>query len=135
MSETSGRESVWEGRMEIREARVAACAFSAAIEIAKEFFDGRDERVARVVPDHTDRARYHDALRLDWSEHRFLAPATFEGYLTVRPASGSVEVILEGAFAGDGSVCELLAELVGYLEYQWTDFVRATPSIEMCNAR
>lgn len=121
--------------MQIREARVAACAFSSAIEIAKEYFDGRDARVARVVPDHTDRARYHDALRLTWREHGSLSPGTFEGYLTVRPASGSVEVILEGELAGEGTARELLRELSDYLECQWMDFVRATPSIEMCNAR
>lgn len=135
--------------MKIRESHIATCAFSAAIEIAKEFFDRYDEpglepmgsssarrkRSCMVVPDHTDRARYHHALRLGWCQHHALAPRSFEGYLTVRPASGRVELILEGELAGSGSVSDLLHEIADYIERQWVQFLEETPTIDACNAR
>lgn len=135
--------------MRIRETRVVSCAFSATIEIAKEYFDERDEpglmpmaassarrrRSCLVVPDHTDRSRRHEALRLSWSEHHALVPTTFEGLLTARPASGRTEVILEGEVAGHASVSELLSGVVAFVESQWNEFVEARPTIEACNAR
>ncbi|GAC1550737.1 MAG: hypothetical protein NVS3B16_25370 [Vulcanimicrobiaceae bacterium] len=135
--------------MKVRETQIAACAFSAAIELAKEFFERCDEpglapmaassarrrRSYVVVPDHTDRARHHEALRLGWCRHHALAPATFEGYLTVRPASGRAELILEGELAGTGSARELLTSIADFIEREWDHFVRSTPSVEACNAR
>lgn len=135
--------------MKIRETRIATCAFSAAIDIAKEFFDGKDEpglaamgassarcrRSCLVIPDHTDRARRHHALHLGWCEHHALAPATFEGLLTVRPASREVELILEGEIIGSGSAQRLLQDLVAFIELEWEHFVAETPSIETCNSR
>ncbi|GAC1312735.1 MAG: hypothetical protein NVS2B3_04280 [Vulcanimicrobiaceae bacterium] len=134
--------------MKVRETRIAKCAFSAAIEIAKEYFERRDEpgraragAPARrrpscvVVRDHTDRARYHDALHLCWCGHEALAPATFEGLLTVRPASGDVELILEGDIVGAGSADALLGEIASYVEREWSHFVAETPTIDACNAR
>lgn len=121
--------------MNVRESHVAACAFSAAIEIAKEFFDHRDGRASYVVPDHTDRARYHDALRLSWHEHPLFAPESFEGYLTVRPVHGRVELIVEGDSFESASASELLDDLVTFVEREWSQFVETTPSIDACNAR
>ena len=129
--------------MRIREAQIVACAFSAAIEIAKVFFDRYDEPVASgrrprscvVVPDHTDRARRHDALRLGWWNHPGLAPGTFEGLLTVRPASGNAELILEGELASGADARELLQRIAAFVERDWQRFVQSTPDVEACNAR
>lgn len=135
--------------MRIRETRVVSCAFSAAVELAKEYFDVRDDpglrpmaassarkrRSCIVVPDHTDRSRRHDALRLGWCDHHALVPRTFEGLLTARPASGRTEVILEGEVAAHASASDLLADVVAFVEFQWVEFVEARPSIEVCNAR
>ncbi len=135
--------------MKVREAQIAACAFSAAIEIAKEFFDRYDEpnqipagsafarrrRSSVVVPDHTDRARRHDALRLGWCNHHALAPATFEGLLTARPAYGHTELILEGELASADAARELLQGIATFVEREWERFVQSTPDIQACNAR
>lgn len=135
--------------MRIRETQIVSCAFSAAIEIAKEYFDRYDEpglapmgsssakrrRSCTVVPDHTDRARRHEALRLGWCDHHALAPPSFVGLLTVRPASGRTEIVIEGEIPGQESAAVLLHDLATYVESQWQQFVQATPTIEACNAR
>ncbi len=135
--------------MKIRESQIASCAFSAAIELAKEYFERRDEpgpasrgassafrrRSCLVVADHTDRARSHAALRLEWSEHHALTPPTFVGFLTARPASRHVELILEGELEDAGALRELLGEVARHVEREWDRFVHETPSIEIINAR
>ncbi len=135
--------------MKVRESQIARCAFSAAIDIAKVFFERCDasgrmpvgtptwrrRHSCVIVLDHTDRARRHDALRLGWCDHHALAPKTFEGLLTVRPASGYAELILEGELAVPESARALLAQLADFIEREWQQFVQSTPSIEACNAR
>jgi len=135
--------------MKIREARIAACAFSAAIDIARAFFDRADEpnlhvagaavvrrrRSYVVIPDHTDHARRHEALHLGWCDHHSLAPSTFEGVLTVRPASGRVELILEGDVLSEADASRLLLAIAHHIEGEWRSFVARTPSIDACNQR
>jgi hypothetical protein len=130
--------------MNIRKSRTAFRAFGSTIDFAERFFARHEETRAdnsgtcglfHLVPDDSDAGRRHDAPHVTWTERSPRGTATFEGFVTVRPALGKTLVALECLAAGPKVTKALLDRLADHIEAEWKRFVIAAPAAAMCNAR